>query len=85
MEPSPATESLIEVVRRCADDLGQRVAFVATTGGSDASFPAALGVPTLDGFGPVGAGTMTRDEHIFIESLSERAALLAMTLHRLPG
>jgi glutamate carboxypeptidase len=85
MERSAATATLVEVVQSCADELEQQVSFVATTGGSDASFPAALGVPTLDGFGPVGGGTMTRGEFIFVDSLTERAALLATTLHRISG
>lgn len=83
MERSAATQELIDVVAACAMELGQDVPFVRTTGGSDASFPAALSIPTLDGFGPVGGGTMTRDEHIVLASLPERVALLAATLHRL--
>jgi glutamate carboxypeptidase len=56
---------------------------VDTGGASDANIPAALGVPTLDGFGPHGANVITRDEYIEIASLSARVALLAGTLYLL--
>ncbi|HLE35866.1 MAG TPA: M20/M25/M40 family metallo-hydrolase, partial [Candidatus Acidoferrales bacterium] len=46
-------------------------------GGSDGNFTAALGVPTLDGLGGVGAGAHSSHENVVIRALSERAALLA--------
>jgi glutamate carboxypeptidase len=49
----------------------------STGGGSDGNFTAALGVPTLDGLGARGDGAHAVHEHIVIESLAERAALLA--------
>ena len=83
MEPNAASEELMDVVERAGASLGQRIWYVEASGGSDANFTAALGVPTLDGFGPSGGATMTRDEWIEIRSLPERAALLAQTLHLL--
>ena len=35
-----------------------------------------MGIPTLDGLGPDGAGAHALDEHIILESLVPRAALL---------
>ncbi len=49
-------------------------------GGSDASFTAALGVPTMDGFGAVGDGAHAVDERVVLSSLPERAALCAAVL-----
>ena len=46
-------------------------------GGSDGNFTAALGVPTLDGLGAVGDGAHAVHEHIVIDELPRRAALLA--------
>ena len=46
-------------------------------GGSDGNFTGALGVPTLDGLGPAGAGFHTQDEHVLIDSLVPRARLLS--------
>jgi len=49
-------------------------------GGSDGNLTAALGIPTLDGLGAVGHGAHSADEHIFINTLPARAALLAALL-----
>jgi glutamate carboxypeptidase len=49
-------------------------------GGSDASFTAGLGIPTLDGFGAVGDGAHAVHEHVLLPSLPERAALCAAIL-----
>jgi glutamate carboxypeptidase len=49
-------------------------------GGSDGNFTAALGIPTLDGLGAVGEGAHSADEHIFINAMPARAALLAALL-----
>jgi glutamate carboxypeptidase len=60
-----------------ASSLGMELSEGSTGGGSDGNFTAALGVPTLDGLGVRGGGAHADDEHIVIESLPERAALLA--------
>jgi glutamate carboxypeptidase len=52
----------------------------ASGGGSDANFVAALGVPVLDGLGALGDGAHSESEHIVIDSLPERAALLSALL-----
>lgn len=52
----------------------------ATGGGSDGNFTAALGVPTLDGMGAMGAGAHAAHEHVERRSLVERTALLAAML-----
>jgi glutamate carboxypeptidase len=49
-------------------------------GGSDGNFTAALGVPTLDGLGAVGDGAHSSHEHIVINTMPARAALLAALL-----
>jgi glutamate carboxypeptidase len=49
-------------------------------GGSDGNFTAALGVPTLDGLGAVGDGAHSSHEHILINTMPARAALLASLL-----
>jgi len=49
-------------------------------GGSDGNFTGALGIPTLDGLGAVGDGAHSRNEHILIKTMPERAALLAALL-----
>src|SRR5213596_401154 len=49
----------------------------AAGGGSDGNFTAALGVPTLDGLGAVGDGAHSSREHVLINAIPVRAALLA--------
>jgi glutamate carboxypeptidase len=49
-------------------------------GGSDGNFTAALSVPTLDGLGAVGDGAHSANEHILINTMPARAALLASLL-----
>jgi glutamate carboxypeptidase len=83
MEPTERTEALMRTVEGAAESLGQAVDYVDAAAGSDANFTAAMGIPTLDGFGPHGANTMTRDEYIEIPTLAARVALLALTLNRL--
>jgi glutamate carboxypeptidase len=63
-----------------AAELGLPFHPVASRGGSDASFAAALGVPTLDGLGPICHDSCSRAERIEIASLVERGALLACLL-----
>jgi glutamate carboxypeptidase len=46
-------------------------------GGSDGNFTAALGVPTLDGLGAVGAGAHAEGEYVVTSAMPQRAALLA--------
>ena len=46
-------------------------------GGSDASTTSTLGIPTIDGLGPRGAGFHTKDEHIEAASLVPKAQALA--------
>jgi glutamate carboxypeptidase len=49
-------------------------------GGSDGNFTAALGIPTLDGLGAVGAGAHSSHEYVIINKMPVRAALLAALL-----
>jgi glutamate carboxypeptidase len=69
---------------RHARDLGLKLGIdlteASTGGGSDGNITAALGTPTLDGLGGVGDGAHARDEHVIIEELPRRAALLAALL-----
>jgi glutamate carboxypeptidase len=73
-------ESSVELLRaaKVVADLLEIPPFegVASGGGSDGNFTAALGVPTLDGLGAVGAGAHTDVEWVSVDSLEERARLL---------
>lgn len=76
-ERNDGTERLAGRARHVAAALGFEV-YAATTGGtSDGNFTAALGIPTLDGLGPVGGLDHGPDEFIEISSIAPRAGLLA--------
>jgi glutamate carboxypeptidase len=77
MERTATVIATFEQVRRLGETLGLKLEEGATGGGSDGNFTAALGTPTLDGLGARGDGAHASHEHIIIESLAERAALLA--------
>lgn len=85
MERSPAVLRLYEEARVVAAALGHALLEGTTGGASDGNFTAALGVPTLDGLGALGDGAHARHEHIVIEALSFRSALLAGLIARLGG
>jgi glutamate carboxypeptidase len=54
-----------------------------TGGGSDGSLMAELGVPVLDGLGARGGGAHAKDEHVLLEDLPFRLALMAALLETL--
>jgi len=83
LERTPAVERLYNQARSVARELGVDLQEGATGGGSDGNFTAALGVPTLDGLGAVGDGAHALHEHIEIEPLADRAALVAGLIARL--
>jgi len=74
--PLAASDALFARAARIADGLGIAYGGLVTEGGSDGSFAAALGRPTLDGLGPVCFDTCSRRERILISSLPDRAAIL---------
>jgi glutamate carboxypeptidase len=63
-----------------AKQIGFSLGEAAAGGGSDGNFTAALGIPTLDGLGAVGDGAHSKDEHILVKAMPQRAALLAALL-----
>lgn len=87
LERSEGVVRLYEHARRCAEELESGLAFELgegeTGGGSDGCFTAALGVPTLDGLGVDGGGAHSLDEHILVEDIERRVALLARLLETL--
>ncbi len=77
LERTAGVERLYHRARDVARELGWELAEGGTGGGSDGNFTGALGVPTLDGLGAVGDGAHAMHEFVEIDSLSERAALVA--------
>lgn len=74
---------MYEIAKAIAADLGFDMTCQSAGGGSDGNFTGALGIPTLDGLGVRGAGLHTLNEHIKIDSLKERARLIAAIMMQL--
>jgi len=77
MERTSDTARLFEIAREIGEKLGLRIEEGSTGGASDGNFTAAMGIPTLDGLGPIGDGAHSLEEYVEISSLPERAALIA--------
>jgi glutamate carboxypeptidase len=77
LEPSPAGQRLYDRAAAIAAALGHPLPAGSVGGASDGNFTAALGIPTIDGLGAVGGGAHARHEHVRIDALPLRAALVA--------
>jgi glutamate carboxypeptidase len=83
MEKSVASGRLVGLAVAIAADLGFALADAATGGASDANTCAALGVPSLDGLGPVGGDDHSVDEWLDLSSVVPRTTLLATLIDRI--
>jgi glutamate carboxypeptidase len=72
--------TLFARAKSLAAQMGLSVGECTVGGGSDGNFTAALGIPTLDGLGAVGDGAHSANEHILVNTMPARAALLASLL-----
>jgi glutamate carboxypeptidase len=77
MEKTPESAALVEAAVAIAAELGFELADAATGGGSDANTTASLGVPSLDGLGPVGGNDHSPLEYVELSSIVPRTTLLA--------
>lgn len=82
LEPSPGSEAMYALARTLVEEMGMELGAGGTGGASDGNLTAAVGCPTLDGLGPEGGGAHSRDEHILVDRLPHRVALLARLLER---
>jgi len=57
----------------------------AVGGASDGNFTAGVGIPTLDGLGAVGDGAHADHEHVIVEEIPKRTALLVALLKAVLG
>ncbi len=67
-------------VKQIGDSIGVAVREGGSGGASDGNFTSAIGVPTLDGMGPTGAGLHAVHEHVLLSSVPEKVALIAAML-----
>jgi glutamate carboxypeptidase len=69
--------ALFEQARRIAGDFGYELGEAQVGGASDGNFAAAVGATVLDGLGIDGDGAHATHEHILIDDIARRGALLA--------
>jgi glutamate carboxypeptidase len=80
MEKSVATARLAVVAIELAARLGFELADTSTGGASDANTTSGMGVPTLDGLGPIGGNAHAPSEYLELDSIVPRTTLLAALL-----
>ena len=73
--PETSGKPLYALAERFAAEIGAPIHPVVSSGGSDGSFAGSMGIPTLDGLGPICYDTCSRREKIVIASLAERGAI----------
>jgi glutamate carboxypeptidase len=86
--PLERTPAVVDLHRRAASlarSIGMKLGEGSSGGGSDGSFTAAMGVPTLDGLGVAGKGAHSVNEHILVSDVPRRAALLGLLAQELAG
>lgn len=78
MEKTEASARLVALAQQAARELRFEIEDVATGGGSDGNYTAALGVPTIDGLGPIGGKSHNAmEEWLDEKSIVPRVAMLA--------
>jgi glutamate carboxypeptidase len=83
MEKTDASTRLVDLAASIAGELGFGLTDASTGGASDANTTSALGVPTLDGLGPVGGDDHSVDEWLDLGSIVPRTTLLAGLISRI--
>lgn len=73
-------KSLFDALNRCATDLGTPLQYRPSGGVCDGNILSAAGLPTIDTLGVVGGNIHTVNEYMLINSLTERAKLVAYFL-----
>lgn len=81
-QASASDAALLAEVNALAEGAGLAAGGRPAAGAADTNTTGALGVPTLDGFGPRGGGAHALSEHIVIDSLLDRVVLLGLILAR---
>jgi glutamate carboxypeptidase len=83
LERTEEVVALYEQARSLAAAEGWELGEGLSGGGSDGSFTSALGVPTLDGIGPLGDGAHADYEHVEVADLARRVTLYGRLLEAL--
>ena len=82
MECSDASRALWRLLRDECVRRGFESGTVASGGCTDGNFTAAMGIPTLDGVGPVGANSHRLDEYLDLDSVIPAISMVAEACRR---
>ncbi|MFA1822394.1 M20 family metallopeptidase [Virgibacillus oceani] len=82
-ELTEASEALIQKITEEGEKLGLSLKHEKSGGGSDGNITGYVGIPTVDGLGPMGGGAHAESEYLYIPSLTERTLLLANVIKKL--
>jgi glutamate carboxypeptidase len=77
MERLERSERLVDHAQAIAGSLGFEVADTSTGGASDANTTSGMGIPSLDGLGPIGGNDHAPGEYIEVDSIVPRTTMLA--------
>ncbi len=80
MEHNARMQADFAQCKAIGERLGLTIREDGSGGGSDGNTTASMGISTLDGLGPAGDGLHAVHEHVILNSLPRRAALLAAML-----
>lgn len=83
MLPTEKTRELCRSIDEIGQEIGIEFGWMASGGGSDGSFAAAVGTPTIDGLGPVGGGAHSEGEYLEIDTIVPRYELLCRIIQHI--
>jgi glutamate carboxypeptidase len=76
------TAALLEQITQCGEAIGLNLGQRGSGGVCDGNRLAAAGLPTIDTLGPCGGNIHSPEEFVMIDSLTQRASLVALLLLR---
>jgi glutamate carboxypeptidase len=77
MEFTDKTMEMWKILHEEAAKLGIDSAYISTGGCSDGNWTAAMGIPTIDGMGPVGENSHREDEYMELDSIIPMISIVA--------
>jgi glutamate carboxypeptidase len=84
LEPNDGSRRMVALARQAGTPLGLHLHPLRIGGASDGNTTGGMGVPTLDGLGLVGQYSHHPDEHIILDAIPTRLALIASIIAALP-
>lgn len=82
-EADTASMKLFELIKKEGQKLNLDLEPIYSGGGSDGNFTGNIGIPTIDGLGPIGGNAHQDTEFLILDSLETKGLLLINTLKSL--